>query len=86
MPFLLVTIMVAILYRAAPNAKVRGLRWVTPGSFPAPMIRLTASAAFAVCAADFGSHKRTIDGDSKPRPSPPDPTVRRGRRPPPPVA
>lgn len=29
---LLVTTMIALLYRAAPNAKGRGFRWVTPGA------------------------------------------------------
>ncbi|MGW5468025.1 YihY/virulence factor BrkB family protein [Streptomyces chartreusis] len=56
---LLVTIMIAILYWATPNAKVRGFRWVTPGSFLALVIWMIASAGFAVYAANFGSYNKT---------------------------
>ncbi|MFJ4369163.1 YihY/virulence factor BrkB family protein [Streptomyces chartreusis] len=56
---LLVTIMIAILYWATPNAKVRGFRWITPGSFLALVIWLAASAGFAVYAANFASYNKT---------------------------
>ncbi|MFF4046441.1 YihY/virulence factor BrkB family protein [Streptomyces chartreusis] len=56
---LLVTIMIAILYWATPNAKVRGFRWVTPGSFLALVIWMIASAGFAVYAANFASYNKT---------------------------
>ncbi|MEU5524834.1 YihY/virulence factor BrkB family protein [Streptomyces sp. NPDC047860] len=56
---LLVTMMIALLYWAAPNAKVRGFRWVTPGSFLALTIWLIASAGFAVYVANFGSYNKT---------------------------
>ncbi|MET9778145.1 YihY/virulence factor BrkB family protein [Streptomyces sp. NPDC006367] len=56
---LLVTIMIAILYRAAPNAKVRGFRWVTPGSLVALLIWMVASAGFAFYVANFGSYNKT---------------------------
>ncbi|MCZ4609009.1 YihY/virulence factor BrkB family protein [Streptomyces sp. Lzd4kr] len=56
---LLVTIMIAILYWATPNAKVRGFRWITPGSFLALVIWLIASAGFAVYAANFASYNET---------------------------
>lgn len=56
---LLVTIMIAILYWATPNAKVRGFRWVTPGSFLALVIWMIASAGFAVYVANFGSYNKT---------------------------
>ncbi|MFM9551185.1 MULTISPECIES: YihY/virulence factor BrkB family protein [Streptomyces] len=56
---LLVTIMIAVLYWATPNAKVRGFRWITPGSLLALLIWLVASAGFAFYVANFGSYNRT---------------------------
>lgn len=56
---LLVTLMIAILYRATPNARVRGFRWITPGSFLALLIWMIASAGFAVYVANFGSYNKT---------------------------
>ncbi|WP_405813016.1 MULTISPECIES: YihY/virulence factor BrkB family protein [unclassified Streptomyces] len=56
---LLVTIMIALLYWAAPNAKGRGFKWVTPGSFLALMIWMAASAGFAFYVANFASYNKT---------------------------
>lgn len=56
---LLVTLMIALLYWAAPNAKGRGFRWVTPGSFVALAIWLAASAGFAFYVANFASYNKT---------------------------
>ncbi|MFE5561179.1 YihY/virulence factor BrkB family protein [Streptomyces sp. NPDC056544] len=56
---LLVTIMIAILYWAAPNAKGRGFKWITPGSFLALVIWMIASAGFAFYVANFGSYNKT---------------------------
>lgn len=56
---LLVTVMIAVLYWAAPNAKGRGFRWVTPGSFLALVIWLAASAGFAFYVANFASYNKT---------------------------
>ncbi|MCX4539292.1 YihY/virulence factor BrkB family protein [Streptomyces sp. NBC_01565] len=56
---LLVTIMIALLYWAAPNAKGRGFKWVTPGSFLALVIWLVASACFAFYVANFASYNKT---------------------------
>ncbi|MFD7610719.1 YihY/virulence factor BrkB family protein [Streptomyces sp. NPDC059828] len=56
---ILATAMIAILYWASPNAKVKGIRWITPGSFLALMIWMTASAGFAVYVANFGSYNKT---------------------------
>ncbi|MFD9304010.1 YihY/virulence factor BrkB family protein [Streptomyces sp. NPDC060048] len=56
---LLVTIMIALLYWAAPNAKGRGFKWVTPGSFLALAIWMAASAGFAFYVANFGSYDKT---------------------------
>ncbi|MFE6847236.1 YihY/virulence factor BrkB family protein [Streptomyces sp. NPDC057686] len=56
---LLVTIMIAILYWAAPNAKGRGFKWVTPGSLLALVIWMAASAGFAFYVANFASYNKT---------------------------
>ncbi|MET9653284.1 YihY/virulence factor BrkB family protein [Streptomyces sp. NPDC006460] len=56
---LLVTIMIAILYWAAPNAKGRGFKWITPGSLLALLIWMIASAGFAFYVANFGSYNKT---------------------------
>ncbi|MDX3535613.1 YhjD/YihY/BrkB family envelope integrity protein [Streptomyces sp. MB09-01] len=56
---LLVTIMIAILYWSAPNAKGRGFKWVTPGSFLALVIWMIASAGFAFYVANFASYNKT---------------------------
>ncbi|MFF2788016.1 YihY/virulence factor BrkB family protein [Streptomyces sp. NPDC058049] len=56
---LLVTVMIAILYWAAPNAKGRGFKWVTPGSLLALAIWMAASAGFAFYVANFASYNKT---------------------------
>ncbi|WP_425472533.1 YihY/virulence factor BrkB family protein [Streptomyces hawaiiensis] len=56
---LLVTTMIAILYWATPNAKVKGFRWITPGSLIALLIWLIASAGFAFYVANFASYNKT---------------------------
>ncbi|MFF9090913.1 YihY/virulence factor BrkB family protein [Streptomyces sp. NPDC014991] len=55
----LVTMMIAILYWATPNAKVKGFRWVTPGSFLALVIWMIASTGFAFYVANFASYNKT---------------------------
>ncbi|MEU6095157.1 YihY/virulence factor BrkB family protein [Streptomyces sp. NPDC047079] len=54
----LVTLMIGILYWAAPNAKVPGFRWITPGSFLALVIWLAASAGFAVYVTNFAAYNK----------------------------
>ncbi|MFE3855669.1 YihY/virulence factor BrkB family protein [Streptomyces griseorubiginosus] len=56
---LLVTAMIAILYWATPNARVKGFRWITPGSFLALLIWMIASAGFALYVANFASYNKT---------------------------
>ncbi len=51
--------MVSILYYASPNAKIRGFRWVTPGSLIAIAAWGIASAGFAFYVANFGSYDKT---------------------------
>ncbi|MFJ6352685.1 YihY/virulence factor BrkB family protein [Streptomyces sp. NPDC092046] len=55
----LVTVMIALLYWAAPNAKGRGFTWVTPGCLLALVIWMIASVGFAFYVANFGSYDRT---------------------------
>jgi membrane protein len=52
-------LMVDLLYYASPNAKLRGFRWVTPGSVVALVVWAVASVAFAIYVANFGSYDKT---------------------------
>jgi membrane protein len=52
-------LMVDLLYYASPNVKLRGFRWVTPGSLVAIVVWAIASAAFALYVANFGSYDKT---------------------------
>ena len=56
---LLVITMFSVLYYAAPNVKLRGFKWVTPGVLVALAVWLIASAAFALYVANFGSYDKT---------------------------
>jgi membrane protein len=60
-PVMLVVIMLmlAILYWSAPNAKLHGFRWVSPGSIVAVTLWIAASVAFAFYVANFGSYNKT---------------------------
>ncbi len=60
-PVLLVVVIVmfAVLFYAAPNVKLAGFRWVTPGALFALVVWLIASAAFAFYVASFGSYDKT---------------------------
>ncbi len=60
-PVLLVIVLaiVALLYYATPNVKLRGLKWVLPGALFALVIWLIASVAFAFYVANFGSYDKT---------------------------
>jgi membrane protein len=51
--------MVNLLYYVSPNVKVRGFRWVTPGSLVAIVVWVIASALFALYVANFGSYDKT---------------------------
>jgi membrane protein len=51
--------MISLLYYASPNVKLRGFRWVTPGSVVALVGWVIASAAFAFYVANFGSYNKT---------------------------
>jgi membrane protein len=56
---LVVITMFSVLYYAAPNVKLRGFRWVTPGVVLALVVWLLASVAFAFYVANFGSYDKT---------------------------
>jgi membrane protein len=55
----MVLTIIAVLYYATPNVKLRGFRWVTPGSIVAVVAWLIASAGFAIYVANFGSYDKT---------------------------
>jgi len=52
-------LMIAVLYYASPNVKLRGFRWVTPGAIVAIVVWAIASALFALYVANFGSYDKT---------------------------
>jgi membrane protein len=56
---LLFITMISVLYYASPNVKLRGFRWVTPGSVVALAVWAIASAGFAFYVANFGSYDKT---------------------------
>jgi membrane protein len=51
--------MIAVLYYAAPNARLRGLKSIMPGVLLALVIWLIASLGFAYYVANFGSYNKT---------------------------
>jgi membrane protein len=55
----IVSLMLAILYYAAPNVKQSGVQWISPGGVLAVLIWLVVSALFAVYVANFGSYNKT---------------------------
>ncbi|MGI8749898.1 MAG: YihY/virulence factor BrkB family protein, partial [Thermoleophilaceae bacterium] len=55
----LVMTMLGLLYYIAPNARIAGVRWITPGSVLALLLWVLASAAFALFVANFGSYDKT---------------------------
>jgi membrane protein len=52
-------LMIGVLYYASPNARLRGFKWVTPGSIVAIVVWIIASALFALYVANFGSYDKT---------------------------
>jgi membrane protein len=51
----LISVLLAVLFWAAPNAKQGGIRWISPGGVLATVIWLAISAGFALYVADFSS-------------------------------
>ncbi|GAA1419092.1 YihY/virulence factor BrkB family protein [Catellatospora coxensis] len=60
-PILVVVInlLLALLYWAAPNARLGGFRWITPGTVVAMVTWITVSGGFAYYIATFDSYNRT---------------------------
>ena len=56
---LVASVIVAVLYYASPNVKLRGFKWITPGSVVAIVTWLAASALFAFYVSNFGSYDKT---------------------------
>ncbi len=56
---LVVLLMLAVVYYAAPNAQLPRFRLITPGSLLAVCVWLLASGAFALYVANFGSYNKT---------------------------
>ena len=56
---MLVTLMLALLYWASPNARQGGFRWISPGGLLAVVVWMAASFGFAVYANNFGSYNKT---------------------------
>jgi membrane protein len=55
----LVALMIAVLYYATPNVRLRGFKWISPGAGAALLVWAVASAAFAFYVANFGSYNKT---------------------------
>jgi membrane protein len=53
------SLMLSLLYWAAPNVKQPGFKWVTAGGLLAVVLWIIASAAFAFYVANFGSYNKT---------------------------
>jgi membrane protein len=60
-PVLLVilSVLLAVLFWASPNARQGGVRWVSPGGLIAVVIWVVASALFALYVAFFASYNKT---------------------------
>ena len=54
-----VILMFAVLFHAAPNVKLPGFKWVTPGAILALVVWIAASVGFAFYVANFGSYDKT---------------------------
>jgi membrane protein len=55
----LVLLIFGVLYYTAPNARVSGVRWVTPGAVVALLAWIVASIAFALYVSNFSSYDKT---------------------------
>src|SRR5687767_3000745 len=55
----LLALMIAVLYYATPNVRLRGFKWVSPGAGVALLVWAVASALFAFYVANFGSYNKT---------------------------
>jgi membrane protein len=56
---IVIALMLAILYWAAPNVRHPGFRWLSPGALAAIVIWIIASAGFALYVAMFANYNKT---------------------------
>jgi membrane protein len=56
---LLISVMISLLYWAAPNVKHPGFSWLTPGGIFAVLVWVLASGLFALYVANFSSYNKT---------------------------
>lgn len=56
---ILVSILLAVLFWAAPNAKQGGIKWISPGGLIATAVWMVISALFAVYVTEFSSYNKT---------------------------
>jgi membrane protein len=55
----MLALMIAVLYYATPNVRLRGFTWVSPGAAVAIVVAIVASALFAFYVGNFGSYNKT---------------------------
>ena len=55
----LVSLLLAVLFWATPNAKQAGIKWISPGGVVATVMWLIVSALFALYVANFSSYNKT---------------------------
>jgi len=55
----LISVLLAVLFWASPNARQAGIKWVSPGGVIAVLLWVAASAIFAVYVANFSSYDKT---------------------------
>ena len=56
---LLVSVLLAVLFWASPNAKQAGIRWVSPGGIIATLGWIVISALFAIYVTNFSNYNKT---------------------------
>jgi membrane protein len=49
---------IAVLYYTSPNVKLRGFKWISPGSLLAIVLWIVASVGFALYVSNFGSYDK----------------------------
>lgn len=57
--FILISLLLAILFWASPNAKQGGVKWISPGGVIATGAWLVVSALFSVYVVNFSSYNKT---------------------------
>ncbi|WP_280477357.1 YihY/virulence factor BrkB family protein [Nocardia asiatica] len=57
--FVLLSVLLAILFWASPNARQGGVKWISPGGVVAVLVWLIVSLLFAVYIANFSSYDKT---------------------------